>query len=110
MQMENPINDNHFLDANGNPEGGQTFGNGFAIAWQRGPLGRDANRKAPNGAFVEDVIAAAKDRILWYQQDTRFKCDENDDALTYLQLTLNRLSARTARRSVAGTEGTHLGS
>lgn len=30
----------HFQDPNGNPAGGTTFGNGFAIGWQNGPLGR----------------------------------------------------------------------
>lgn len=123
--MQNGFKSQHWVDEVGMPAGGISQGTGFVISWQNGPLGACTctkgenrenlhtdfcERKAPNGAFVEDVIAAAKDRILWYQQDTRFKCDENDDALTYLQLALNRLSARTARRSTAGTEGTHLGS
>lgn len=104
--MENPINDNHFLDANGNPEGGQTFGNGFAIAWQRGPLGRDANRKAPNGAFVEDVIRAAAKRLEFYQ-GSKFKCDRNANALTHLYAALDELRARTADREERKVEGTH---
>ena len=31
------ITSEHWNDANGNPEGGSTFGNGFAISWQHGP-------------------------------------------------------------------------
>jgi len=37
-------------------------GNGIQIDWQNGPLGRDKNRQAANGAFVETVIAAALQR------------------------------------------------
>jgi len=98
-----------FIDADGRPEGGQTFGPGFCISWQRGPLGRGENRLAPNGAFVETIIAAARDRIEFYN-DNGFYCDENADAAHYLSLALERLHARTDRREQQGVEGTHQGS
>ena len=49
----------HWSDKDGNPAGGVSSGRGFAISWQNGPLGRGVERREPNGAFVEDVIAAA---------------------------------------------------
>ena len=104
--MQTPITENHFTDANGNPAGGATFGEGFAIAWQNGPLGRDGERKAPNGAFVENIIAAAIGRLEFYQ-NSRFRCDENARALTYLKSALQECNARTQKREARKVEGTH---
>lgn len=98
--------DQHFVDPNGAPEGGHTCGVGFAIAWQRGPLGRGADRIPPNGAFVEDVIAAAASRITFYQ-DGRFACEENAAALRHLKEALFYLERRTNARLAQGVEGTH---
>ena len=103
-----PICENYF-DANGMPEGGVAFGPGFAISWQRGPLGTGVDRKDPNGAFVESVIDAALQRIEWYQE-SGFACDENAEAIEHLQLALEALDRRTQRRTDAGVEGTHRGS
>lgn len=98
---------NHWTDeATQAPEGGQTFGPGFTIAWQRGPLGRGEGRLEQNGAFVEDVIAAAADRIECYQA-SKFKSDYNADALTHLYAALQSLKARTADREKRNVEGTH---
>lgn len=94
----------HWLDANGRPAGGSTFGNGFAISWQNGPLGRGNDRRKPNGAFVEDVIAAVKDRIEFYQRG-EFACDENEAAIRHLESALEELESRTRARR--GVEGTH---
>jgi len=100
------IKSEHWNDANGNPEGGTTFGNGFAIGWQHGPLGRGPDRKAPNGAFVEDVIEACADRIRYYQQG-KFACERNDSALKYLETALAELDTRTKDREERAVEGTH---
>ena len=96
----------HEVDEQGLPAGGQTTGTGIRIDWQNGPLGRGADRKQPNGAFVEGVIAAAIDRIEWYQA-SKFKCRENALALTKLQEALHWLDWRTRRRESQGIEGTH---
>lgn len=96
----------HWNDADGNPAGGSTFGNGFAISWQNGPLGRDDDRKEPNGAFVEDIIKAAIDRLEHYQ-DSRFRCTANDQAIANLDAALIAMEARTADRVVRNVEGTH---
>lgn len=96
---------NH-LDSYGNPAGGSVDGVGLKIKWQDGPLGRDADRILPNGAFVETVIAAALQRIQHYQ-DSRFKCRENALAITKLEEALHWLNHRTAERESRKVEGTH---
>ena len=100
------IHSEHFNDANGNPAGGTTFGRGFAIGWQNGPLGRGADRKEPNGAFVEDIIKAAIDRIDYYQA-SQFASDYNARARDHLALALAALEERTADREKRDVEGTH---
>ena len=104
--MKNGITEKHFSDTQGRPEGGHAFGTGFAIAWQRGPLGRGADRLPPNGAFVEDVLAAVIGRIEFYQR-SEFACDENARALEALREAADRLDARTSAREARGVEGTH---
>lgn len=118
----------HWNDAAGKPAGGITQGVGFVISWQNGPLGacscpadnaelannaRNGDhlrsvcaRKAPNGAFVEDVIAAAMDRIRHYQAGD-FASSFNAEALAHLQRALNALDDRTRERTRRGVEGTH---
>jgi hypothetical protein len=104
--MRSKINSIHFNDENDNPAGGTTFGNGFAIGWQNGPLGRGDDRKEPNGAFVEDIIEAAADRIRYYQE-SKFACERNANALNHLESALEELHARTADREARDVEGTH---
>ena len=96
----------HRVDADGNPAGGNSFGIGFWIGWQNGPINEPGGGR--NGAFVEDIIAAAVDRIGFYQE-TRFVCDENEEALDHLYAAQSALKRRTARRLASGTEGTHRG-
>lgn len=112
----------HRNDQDGNPAGGCTFGTGFTISWQNGPLGRHADeclemepphdcaegctRRDPNGAFVEDVIDACMDRLAYYQ-NSRFACRENQDAMDHLLAALDALDDRTSRREKRGVEGTH---
>jgi len=103
------IKSSHFNDADGNPAGGGTFGRGFAITWQNGPLGRsgpDEERREPNGAFVEDIIAAAIDRLEYYQR-SQFACDYNQQAIDFLKGAIGVLTERTKDRESRGVEGTH---
>lgn len=104
--MKNGFMSQNWTDAEGRPAGGVASGTGFTISWQNGPLGRDKDRQAPNGAFVEDVIAAAMRRIAFYQQG-QFACEENAKALLCLAEAAEHLDSRTKRREQAGTEGTH---
>ena len=104
--MRAGIKSTHWNDENGMPTGGTTFGKGFAIGWQAGPLGRGTERQEPNGAFVEDIIAAAADRIAYYQGG-KFACEENAAAWLHLQTALELLEERTRRREARQVEGTH---
>lgn len=93
----------------GNPAGGIVTGVGLEIRWQNGPLGRGVVRKEPNGAFVETVLAAAKQRLEFYQavSDGKFKCPENNVAIGFLNGALEALSLRTKDRVAREVEGTH---
>lgn len=104
--MKQGISQVHFHDDQGRPDGGHSFGVGFAIAWQRGPLGRGAERKPPNGAFVEDVIDAVIGRIEFYQA-SEFACAENAEALEALKAAAAWLDSRTKAREARAVEGTH---
>jgi len=99
----------NLLDPNGNPAGGYVEGVGIKINWQNGPLGRDAERIAPNGAFVETVIAAVVQRIEHYQtaNNKKFACRENAIAITKLEEALLWLNKRTQDREKRQVEGTH---
>ncbi len=100
------IQETHKVDSNGNPAGGFTLGNGFRIDWQDGPLKIGGTLADPNGAFVEDVIAAAIGRIQFYQ-DSRFHCLHNATALGHLRAAMESLMERTRERNDRGVEGTH---
>jgi hypothetical protein len=93
---------NH-TDENGNPTGGHVIATGINIRWQNGPI---LDKGDQNGAFVEGVIKAAEDRILFYQQG-KFACPENADALDHLHKALECLNMRTTRRTREGVEGKH---
>lgn len=107
--MKQEIIANNRLDEQGRPAGGDVKGTGLNIVWQNGPLGRGDGRLEPNGAFVETVIEAARQRIAHYQEG-QFRCRENALAITKLEEALHWLNARTVRREQSGTEGTHEGS
>lgn len=104
--MLQKIVSNNWLDENGNPAGGVAEGLGIKIEFQKGPLGRGAERIEPNGAFVEGVIQVAIQRIEHYQS-TKFNCRENAIALTHLETALLWLQKRTMEREAREVEGTH---
>ena len=103
--MEQEIRGYHLTDANGSPAGGMTTGMGIGICWQNGPLGRGEDHQEPSGAFVEGVIAAAIDRIKFYQ-NSKFKCHANRVALELLRDALDELNMKTYEREERGVEGT----
>ncbi len=103
--MRQPIKSSHFL-TDGKPAGGATAAIGLRITWQNGPLGTGTLRQEPNGAFVETVIAAAIDRLEFYQSG-EFKCRENALVITKLEEALHWCGHRTAAREARGVEGTH---
>lgn len=107
--MMQPFSAYNRTDEEGNPAGGEVSGKGLLISWQDGPLGRGEDRKEPNGAFVETVIAAVIQRLEFYNEG-QFRCRENSLAITKLEEALHWLNHRTARREEQNVEGTHEGS
>lgn len=106
--MKNGFESEHWLSEDGVPTGGVSYGVGFAISWQNGALAEtEVVRKKPNGAFVEDIIDAAKDRLKAYQA-TKFNCEENAKAIEYLDLAMDILNERTKNREIRGVEGKHV--
>lgn len=96
-------------DEAGNPAGGTVKGTGIEINWQNGPLNNgDGTWNPKSGAFVEDLVIAAIQRMEYYQ-DSKFACEENALAIKNLEAALHCMAARTKRREAAGTEGTHKG-
>ena len=93
-------------DSDDNPSGGEVHAKGLDIVWQSGPLGRGEDRKEPNGAFVETVIEAARQRLIFYQ-DSKFNCAENQEAIDHLSRALQALEFRTQKREDREVEGTH---
>jgi len=63
--------------------------------------------KDPNGAFVDDVIEAARQRLEFYQKASngRFACRENAIAITKLEEALHWLYARRMEREIRGVQG-----
>lgn len=101
-----PFHAHHWKNEIGYPLGGTSYGTGFCISWQHGPLGRGDARVAANGAFVETIIAAARDRLEYYQTSP-FACSENALAISHLTQALEALQQRTAAREARQVEGTH---
>ncbi len=109
--MLQEFSSSNLTDALDMPAGGMVDGLGLIIRWQDGPRGIDdyGELGPPNGAFVETVIAAALQRIEWYQEvcGGKFKCEENNEAINHLSDALYILDERTKDRQSRGVEGTH---
>lgn len=107
--MQQLLDGHNDIDADGNPAGGEVKiagSDALYVRWQNGPLAIDGVQREPNGAFAEDVIAAAIYRLEHYQQ-SRFACRDNAKALKHLYKALAALEHRTAERTARGVEGTH---
>ena len=93
-------------DQNMNPTGGTVEGEGLQIRWQDGHLGRGKDRMPPNGAFVETVIDAARQRLEFYQ-NSKFAHELNRSAIWHLEVALDCLRMRTEDREKRQVEGEH---
>ncbi len=96
----------HFSDDEGNPTGGTTFGPGFTIGWQYGLICYENEKKAQNGAVVEDVLSACVDRLEFYQT-SKFKCEENFVAISHIKKAIESLIERKVDRVKRGVGGTY---
>ncbi len=107
MFERNKLKIKNTKDKEGNPAGGTVEGPGLSVVWQDGPLGIPP--KAPTGAFVEDLLEAARLRILFYQvaSDGKFACRENALAATKIEEALLWLTARRMKRTKRQVQGTN---
>lgn len=80
----------------------------MCISWQDGPRGNDDKGELidSNGAFVEDALVAAWQRLDYFQH-SKYACRENALALTKIEEAMHWLSHRTRLREQRGVEGTH---
>lgn len=111
------------VDDNANPTGGYvrltTAKDGadafmaLLINWQDGPRGTgetDADGSPvllpPNGAFVEDVLWAALQRLEFFNAG-KYRDRANSLAITHIEQALQALKDRQLERSYRGVEGKH---
>lgn len=98
----------------GNPTGGSVslivvpFKPFIEIRWQDGPRGQEGTDELlpPNGAFVEDVIWAALQRLEFFNEG-KYRDRANSIAITHLEQALQALKDRQLERSHRGVEGKH---
>ena len=107
MWERNKLDCSNNIDDNGNPSGGGVVGSGLTVRWQNVPLGRPP--KPATGAFVDDVIEAARQRLEFYQKAAggKFACRENAIAITKLEEAMHWLWARRMERESRGVQGEH---
>ncbi|MEN8233791.1 MAG: hypothetical protein ABFR89_02570 [Actinomycetota bacterium] len=114
-QSEKLVHSEFKTNAEGWPTGGETYLNvehpffddrdAMAIVWQDGIIGEGGQ----NGAFLEDVIEAARQRLRFFQANSKTRCRENAIALTHLETALAWLDLRTRNRTVQGVENSYEG-
>src|SRR3990167_7171780 len=108
MWERSKLDAENVLGGGGNPTGGSVRGMGIEIHWQDRPLGRDP-LVHPNGAFVDDVIEAARQRLEFFQKaaNGKYACRENALAITKLEEASHWLYARRVEREKRKVQGTH---
>ena len=94
------LNEN-WSNPDGTHAGGVSFAPGLCISWQRGSL-VDHGR---NGAFLLEVLEACRSQLVYYQA-SKFKSQENEDALNHLDASIAALQSRRDRRATEGKLGT----
>lgn len=107
------------LDADGNPTGGGVnlrigeTRNPLRVQWQSEPRGTGETNadgtpklKEPNGAFVEDVLWAALQRLEFFNE-SKYRDRANSLAITKIEEALQALKNRQLERSYRNVEGKH---
>lgn len=104
--QSNTLRCRNYFDADGNPAGGYAHGPGLCATFQDGPRGRaaDGSLEPANGAFVEDLLVAAAQRLEFFQR-SRFKHEKNQAALDYIYSAINAMNARATERAQRGVLG-----
>jgi len=106
--QSNPVRCSNSMDENANPTSGYAHGVGMCIAWQDGPRGKnpDGTLGPATGAFVEDALVAAAQRLAYFQQ-SKYACDENAQALQHINDAIDILHSRAEKRAARGALGQH---
>ena len=96
------------VDLNENPTGGTVKGTGLDIKWQDGPRAQEGTDELlpPNGAFIEDVLWAAVQRLEFFNE-SKYRTPENTIAIRKISEALHILKERQLERSYRGVEGAH---
>ena len=97
----------NYLNDEGFPTGGYATATGMLVVFQDGPTKVHEQLYAKNGAFVEDLLVAAKGRLEFFQTSDKVKCEENQAAILAIESALAVLGARRNRRIAEGKYGTH---
>lgn len=98
-------------DGAGNPTGGSSVHSVIGpndipvlyVFWQNGTVEPDGQ----NGAFIEDVLEAARQRLQFFNTHPDFRCRENSIAITKIEEALQWLDWRTRQRVLEGVENTY---
>jgi len=114
----------NIVDDDGNPTGGDVilsvptsqdgvFHPVLQIEWQNGPRGTGMTNADgspiladPNGAFVEDVLWAALQRLEFFNAG-KYRDRANSLAITHIEQALQALKDRQLERSYRNVEGKH---
>jgi len=103
--QSNVLKARHYM--NGDlPQSGYVVGPGLTVVWQDGPREKlsDGTLAAANGAFVEDVLVAAYERLAFFQA-TKFNHPANQEAMSYIVKALDAMQSRATQRAAAGKLG-----
>ena len=110
---ESLVRSQFITDDDGNPTGGVTTmqppgakveQSAITIRWQDGIVDPDVGQ---NGAFIEDVLEAARQRLRFFNSMDQTRCRENSLAITKIEEALQWLDWRTRQRIIHDVENTY---
>lgn len=106
MGQSNKVLARNYTDDMDNPAGGYATGPGMTIAWQDGPRGTnpDGTLAPATGAFVEDALVAAHQRLAFFQ-GSEYACEENEAATELIRKAITILETRAKARAARGVLG-----
>lgn len=107
LEGDNPTGGHVRLDLNTDKDPESEFP-ALYIRWQDGPRGQEGTDELlpPNGAFVEDVLWAALQRLEFFNEG-KYKSRANSIAISNIEQALQALKDRQLERSYRGVEGKH---
>lgn len=106
--QSNVITCKNYMDGD-NPAGGYAHGPGMCISWQDGPRGKDehGNLQPASGAFVEDALVAALQRLHCFQ-NSKFAHPANARAIELINEAIGVLNSRSKERAARGVLGANV--